>query len=353
MENSRFTTNIKDAIKISILVPIYGVEKYIEKCARSLLEQDYENIEYIFVDDCSPDDSINILKHVMTKYPKRINQVKIIAHDRNRGLAAARNTAVENARGTYIMHVDSDDYLLNESVASNLIEEINLTDADAIIFDFMHIYQNFHSIESQDIPQNTLEYVCKLIRRECPVCLWSGIYKRELYINYNISAVEGLNFGEDYAVKPRLLYNAKRVIHIAKPFYCYVHTNNNSYTKNFNPNNINEQEKAIEILTTYFSNKPEKKLLNQSLEIAKIKVKAELLIDWGLKKNDSASWLRLIELYPNINRRIKCPLKYQIVLFLASIKSKIGMRLYVKYGILLASLMKKIKSRNRKEYWNN
>ena len=76
---------------ISILIPVYNVEKFIERCARSVFEQTYENLEYVFVDDCSPDKSIQILERVLAEYPKREKQTKIIHHDKNRGVAAARN----------------------------------------------------------------------------------------------------------------------------------------------------------------------------------------------------------------------------------------------------------------------
>lgn len=76
-------------MKVSILVPVYGVEKYIEKCAVSLFEQSYEDIEYIFVNDCTPDLSIEVLRGTIARYPQRQKQVVIIDHDVNRGLGAA------------------------------------------------------------------------------------------------------------------------------------------------------------------------------------------------------------------------------------------------------------------------
>ena len=75
--------------KVSILVPVYGVEKYIERCVRSLFEQTYENIEYVFVDDCTKDKSIEILNSVLAEYPNRKKQAKILHHDKNRGLSHA------------------------------------------------------------------------------------------------------------------------------------------------------------------------------------------------------------------------------------------------------------------------
>ena len=98
--------------KISIIVPIYNVEQYIERCARSLFEQTYDDIEYVFVDDCSPDNSLNILYEVLNDYPHRISNVKIIRHIENKGLTAARNSGLEVATGDYIAHCDSDTVFL-------------------------------------------------------------------------------------------------------------------------------------------------------------------------------------------------------------------------------------------------
>ena len=98
-------------MKVSILVPIYGVEHYIEQCARSLFEQSYSDIEYIFVNDCTPDSSMDILKQVLSIYPNRKSQVRIIEHEHNQGLGAARLTATKAATGEAVMHVDSDDYI--------------------------------------------------------------------------------------------------------------------------------------------------------------------------------------------------------------------------------------------------
>ena len=97
-------------------ISIYGVEKYIEQCARSLFEQSYASIEYIFVDDCTPDKSIGILQSLLKEYPERAQQVRIIHHDRNRGVGAARQTALMAATGDYLLFADSDDMLPEDAV---------------------------------------------------------------------------------------------------------------------------------------------------------------------------------------------------------------------------------------------
>ena len=94
--------------KVSVLVPVYGVEKYIERCARSLFEQTLDDMECIFVDDCTPDDSMQVLVKILSEYPRRKEQVKIIHHETNQGLPAARQSGLKIATGEYIAHCDSD-----------------------------------------------------------------------------------------------------------------------------------------------------------------------------------------------------------------------------------------------------
>ena len=99
-------------MKVSVCIPVYGVEKYIERCARSLFDQTMKNdIEFIFVDDCTPDRSIEVLEAILSEYPERRSQVKIVRHSHNKGLTGARNTALKEASGEYIIHCDSDDWV--------------------------------------------------------------------------------------------------------------------------------------------------------------------------------------------------------------------------------------------------
>ena len=103
---------VNDNIKVSVCIPVYGVEKYIERCARSLFEQTMsDGIEFIFVNDCTPDKSIEILEKVLAEYPHRKKQTQIINHEKNSGLVAARKTGLAHATGEYIIHCDSDDWV--------------------------------------------------------------------------------------------------------------------------------------------------------------------------------------------------------------------------------------------------
>ena len=117
---------------VSIIVPVYNAENFIEKCAATLFEQDYDNIEYIFVNDCTPDNSIKVLNRVIENFPNRKDNIKIINKLKNEGLPQARKTGLENSNGKYIMHVDSDDWVELDMVSS-LVKEAIKTDADMVI----------------------------------------------------------------------------------------------------------------------------------------------------------------------------------------------------------------------------
>ncbi len=104
-------------VKISVIIPVYNVAPYIEQCVRSLMEQTQQDVEYVFVDDCTPDDSMKILCRVLEDYPDRKMQVKILHNKTNRGASLTRRAGLGACTGEYIICVDADDY-----VAPNYLE---------------------------------------------------------------------------------------------------------------------------------------------------------------------------------------------------------------------------------------
>lgn len=252
-------------IKISLIVPIYGVEKFIERCALSLFNQTYKNIDYIFVNDCTLDNSIMVLSKVVAKYPNRKESIKIITHDNNKGLAAARKTGVMHATGDYLMHVDSDDWLELNAV-EELVEIIKKNEPDIINFGYFAEYGKKTVINPcNDNSKDDL--IIKILTNKNHSSIWSKIYKTDFYISSNIFAEQGLNQGEDYVVVPRLLYKAKKYYSTARCFYHYEMSNVNSYTKNINFVAINNIYKADEILYDFFSKITDKKKFEKALDV--------------------------------------------------------------------------------------
>ncbi len=240
--------------KVSICVPIYKTEKYIEKCVSSLFEQTYQNIEFIFIDDKSPDNSITILKRLIQTYHKE-NETIIISHEKNRGLAAARNSGVEASTGEFIMHVDSDDYLEKNAVELALKKQKE-TDSDIVTFGFIIEYPQYQMIETPPDFKNADDMCKKLISRQVNINLCGRLYKANLYKHHNIKAQEGADMGEDYQVSPILAYYAQKVTSLKIPLYHYNCKNINSYCSSFSEAKKIQSETSINILMDFFKDKP-------------------------------------------------------------------------------------------------
>lgn len=215
-------------IKVSIAVPIYGVEKYIERCAESLLGQTYENIEFIFVNDKTKDSSMEILKDVIDKYPMRLGQIKIVNHESNQGLAVARNTAIKHVTGDFVLWVDSDDYV-DVNLVTYLVEKQLKTDADIVLSDVYKFDGKRNLLVRQNGNFSPKEYLHRVLREEVEHWIWGKLIRTELYKNNSISVKPGANMGEDFQVLPQLVYHANCISYVGKPLYYYNVTNLKSY----------------------------------------------------------------------------------------------------------------------------
>lgn len=114
--------------KISVIIPIYNVEKYLRECLESVLNQTFQDFEVICVDDCGNDDSMQIVQ----EYAQKDNRISILHHKKNKGLGAARNTGIPEAGGEYIFFLDSDDYILPDTL-KNLYEKAIETQSDITV----------------------------------------------------------------------------------------------------------------------------------------------------------------------------------------------------------------------------
>lgn len=244
---------MNEVMKISILVPIYGVEKYIERCASSLLEQSYENIEFIFVDDCTNDNSITLLLKTLKRYPSRKDQVKIIKHKRNMGLGEARNSAVASATGDFIFHVDSDDYIDKDCIRLCVERQLS-TNADIVSVGIINKFANCSipvNIPYYRTPEDLNEAV---LRHDIPNNIWGRLIRRSLYLKHNIK-VEGVNASEDLNVLPRLLFFAQKIAFINDQLYYYECSNVNSCTSSISEDKWDQILVTMKILYEFFVSK--------------------------------------------------------------------------------------------------
>lgn len=218
--------------KISILVPVFKVSRFIEKCAESLFSQTFKDIEFIFVNDNTPDESIEILEEVIKRYPTRKNRITIIDHKANQGLAASRNTALDAATGDYIAIVDSDDFIEPEMIEVLYKKAID-TNADIVVSDMIMEYPNRTEILVDYLSENKDDHFGDIIRNiESHTFLCNKLVRRELYLRRDCRVPYGLDYYEDRHVMTRLFYFAKKIVKVNQAFYHYVHYNSSAITKN-------------------------------------------------------------------------------------------------------------------------
>ena len=259
-------------MKVSVLVPIWGIEKYVKKCAESLFSQNIDDVEFIFVNDCTPDNSIGVLLSVVDKYPLIKKNIHIIDHPYNKGLAAARRTALSHAIGEYILHIDGDDYLEPNTIKI-LYDLAESNCADYLIYGIKHKYNNGYCIEEISPEFDTKdEYIRLLLERKTSVNLCSKFIKRELCIKEDTLPIEGVNFGEDFATTPRIAYYANKILNVKLSLYNYTHTSNVSYMNTISRKSIDSMVQALGVIIAFFDNKSDsyKLIVNNSIAINKI-----------------------------------------------------------------------------------
>lgn len=205
--------------KISVIVPIYNVEKYIERCARSLFEQTFDDIEYIFVDDCTPDNSISILKEVIKEYPERARFTKIERMPRNSGLPTVRKHGVSIATGDYIIACDSDDYVEKEmyEVMYNMAKrhDLDLVQCDIDIVDDNRIL-NTLSYKKSQLESDELRKL--IIDGDIANGLFNKLVRCSIYKNPKLK-FPTRNIDEDNVVAVQLAYYSNKLGYIQKSFY--------------------------------------------------------------------------------------------------------------------------------------
>ena len=233
-------------LKFSIIVPVYNVEKFLAKCLDSVINQDFDDYEIIAVNDGSSDSSADILD----EYAKKNDKIKVI-NQANKGLGGARNTAIENACGDYLVFVDSDDFICFDML-SQIASILNENLLDILVFDCIQVdvNGNFLTIFSHNF--DNISYVT-LTQKEFMTfepSTWSKIYKRSLFINNNIRFPERLWY-EDLATVYRLVPFANKIGYLKKPLYYYVQQPG-SITHSANTTRMMEIITAFDTLESYF-----------------------------------------------------------------------------------------------------
>lgn len=229
--------------KVSVIIPVYGVEKYIERCARSLFEQTLDDIEYIFIDDCSPDKSVDILMNVLEEYPMRKEHVIIHRMEHNSGQAAVRKWGMQNATGEYVIHCDSDDWLELDMYRA-MYETAKKEDADLVVCDFYRSDGINNTFEKGVLRPDKESLITDILSRMIPGCVWNKLVKSELYKTGSF-VYPCDNMGEDVAIVIQTVLLASSIIHIERPLYYYY----------CNPESICNSQTETRIYDNYIQSK--------------------------------------------------------------------------------------------------
>lgn len=231
----------KHSPMISVVIPVYNVDKYVGKCLSSLVEQTYRDFEIIAVNDGSTDNSLDILRHFEQKY-----DFITVIDKKNGGMSSARNAGMKIARGEYLSFVDSDDF-----VAPTFLEEL-YNACERYGADIACCYYYYRFVENDFLFEypfrchgvyNNQEAMNKLLRdTQIQSLVWNKLYRRSLFADYGIT-FPSMCF-EDMATANRVFAHAKRVVVLDRPLY-YYNQQPSSTLATMNANKINDFIRAI------------------------------------------------------------------------------------------------------------
>ncbi|MBW9145262.1 glycosyltransferase [Clostridium sp. CM027] len=280
-------------INLSIIVPVYKTERYLEQCLDSIVNQTLKNFEIIIVNDGSPDDSEVVIKRFLEKY-SNIKYLKKI----NGGLSSARNLGIKNAKGKFIGFVDSDDYI-DINMYGKMFEKALENNSDIVICDMKYDLNGIDVSDTQfkdfgilDKNQTLLKYLNNTYFRSHAQ---NKIYNRKLFDN--ILFPEGKLF-EDVATFYKLVHNSKKISFINEKLYCYNQGNMNSITKKkFNVRNVDLIDNSLSMMKFFEENRYTKCIIQSSKEMYFLSVKNLIIMLYSSKKHMSNTEFRTMKKY--------------------------------------------------------
>lgn len=230
-------------MKLSVVVPMYNSEKYIERCINSIIVQDIKDTEVILVNDGSTDKT----KYIAEKYVEKHKNIKLIDKEKNEGLSAARNTGIKNATGEYIVFIDSDDEI-NNGMFKSMYELGKKSNSDLVMCSYLRKYKDFDVEVKANIKEDYVIYNRSDIEKNIiPTFVenteygyyyaWNKLYKKKFLEEHNILFREKIKFGEDWFLNLEVFDKINIFSYINKPYYNYF-DNMGSQSKNIDKDRI-------------------------------------------------------------------------------------------------------------------
>lgn len=213
------------------------------------MQQTLRDVEYIFVDDATSDDSIGILKEVVARYPGRKGHVKILNHEQNLGLPAARNTGLAMAQGEYIFHCDSDDYA-DPEMLETLYNAAVANKADMVWCDWYLTFATSERYMRQPAYTKAQEALRAMLSGGMKYNVWNKLVRRALYTENHIEFPAGYGMGEDLTMI-RLASCAQRVAYVPHAFYHYVKTNTQSFCQTHSVRHLRDLRHNVDATASF------------------------------------------------------------------------------------------------------
>ncbi len=238
-------------ISISIIIPVFRVENYIQRCLESVIAQDKVNahIECIIIDDSSDDRSMELVHHIIDNYRGKII-FKVVQHEHNKGLSAARNTGIRCSKGDYVFFIDSDDYLVENSFQYFLDNLKLYPNADMVVGNAENckVSSLLLTIDSPQYVSDNDTLYNQLFHHQVYLYAWNKLIRRKLLVDNDINFIDGILY-EDQPWSYKLFSYLKSILLLPKVTYIYV----------YNPSSI--------INTTFYAEKAEKVLYSYAVGI--------------------------------------------------------------------------------------
>ena len=286
---------------ISIIVPIYNIEKFLPCCIDSILAQTFTEWELILVDDGSKDTCGSICDEYATKD----GRIRVI-HKPNGGLTSARNAGLAMASGEWVMYLDGDDWIEPEMLEL-LLRKGEETGADIVMGDFLFAYPD------RDVPYRLPDWDdCKttsLNRYITSVwtCVWGGIHRRSLYEEHQLQSPQGVTYCEDFHLIVRLCYFARKVVNVHRHFYHY-RQQEGSVMHNLNKKTERDEQWVYQDIIRFFKEQGVYKDYRKTMCWRMLKATQELVLDksdWKAFQEMVPEKKHYIWDCPYINRKLK------------------------------------------------
>ena len=218
-----------DKYRISLIVPIYGVEKYIAKFAESALDQTYQDLQFIFVNDGTKDRSMEILRDLIANRYAHLQSRIVIVDKENGGLPSARKAGLDVAEGEYVLFADSDDWMETDAV-EKVMAKADETHADIIYFDLIKEYGNRTSYkrEREYTGATKEDFIVNMFNYKSFGYTVTKCFKRKLYTE-NVIYFPKLGMHEDIYLMSQIIFHAKSLVHIPEALYHYRKDNPDSF----------------------------------------------------------------------------------------------------------------------------